>query len=70
MERVSSGMAELMNICNAAKWHREHCHPNKDEENCNVALYLLGLTAKRLVEYCWLSERNTARRIISETNFS
>lgn len=62
---ASEAMFELRNICNAAKWHKEHCH-----ENCNVALYALGLTAKRLVDYCWLSEREAARRMIKETNWS
>jgi hypothetical protein len=64
MERVSSAMAELQNIINAARWHRDNCH-----EDCNVMLYLLGLTAKRLVDHCWLSERNTARRLIHETEW-
>lgn len=57
----SSAFAELVNIIEAAKWHREHC-----QESCNVALYLLGMTAKRLVDHCWLNERNTARRLIHE----
>jgi len=93
--KVSSAYAELTNIIEAAKWHREHCNgqefcpvchgrqdvadgpttkpcPNPEcnqglvAQNCNVALYLLGMTAKRLVDHCWLSERNTARRLIHE----
>jgi len=60
--KVSSAMAELTNIIAAAQWHRDNCQT----DNCRVALYLLGLTAKRLVDHCWLSERNTARRLIYE----
>ena len=62
MRHVSEAFMELMNIINAAKWHKEHCH-----ESCDVALYQLGLTCKRLVNHCWLSERAEARRMIAET---
>lgn len=64
IRRISPALAELMNLINSANWHREHCH-----ENCNVALYQLGMTAKRLVIHCWLSERDEARRLIKETNW-
>jgi len=65
MTRVSEAMMELENICSAARWHREHCN-----ENCNVSLYQLGLTAKRLINHCWLNERERARRIIKEVNWT
>lgn len=65
MVKVSFAFAELTNLINAAKWHRANCH-----ESCDVALYQLGLTAKRLINHCWLSERRTAERIIAETDWS
>ena len=61
----SSAFSELTNIINAAKWHREHC-----AEKCDVALYQLGMTAKRLVNHCWLSEKRMAERMISEMNWT
>lgn len=66
MVRTSSALAELMNIIQTAKCHRDTCHT----DDCGVMLYMLGLTAKRLVDHCWLSERNTARRLIAEMNWS
>jgi hypothetical protein len=66
MIKVSSAYAELLNLINAAVYHRANCQ----HSDCGVALYQLGLTAKRLVDHCWLSERNSARRIIAETDWS
>lgn len=65
MKNTSGAYFELVNIINAAKWHKEHCH-----ESCNVALYALGLTAKRLVNHCWLAERAEVKRMIAETEWT
>lgn len=65
LNRVSEAFAELQNIVNAAKDHKKHC-----QENCGVSLYMLGMTAKRLVDHCWLHEKAQARRIIAETEWS
>lgn len=64
--RISEAYQELINIINAAKWHRAHCN----DSECNVMLYVLGITAKRLVPHCWLSERREAERLIAETDWS
>lgn len=65
-EHISAAFGELINIIATANWHREHCQ----DSECNVALYQLGMTAKRLVDHCWLSERNRARRLIQETTWT
>jgi len=62
---ISEAYQELVNIINTANWHRAHC-----SEECDVMVYVLGLTAKRLVPHCWLSERREAERLIAETNWS
>lgn len=70
MERISDSLAEIMNLCNAAKWHREHCRECPNKTDCNVSLWQLGMTAKRLVKHCWLSELRRAERIIRETDWT
>ena len=65
MVHCSEAFAELTNLINTARWHRENCH-----ENCNVALYVLGLTAQRLLKFCWKSEKELARRLIKENNWT
>lgn len=63
---VSGAFAELQNIINVAKFHKANCHTS----DCGVGLYWLGLTAKRLVDHCWLSERGEARRLIHEAEWN
>jgi hypothetical protein len=62
----SSAYEEIVNIVNAANFHRAHCNNSE----CNVMLYVLGLTAKRLVIHCWLSERREAEGLIAGTDWS
>lgn len=62
---VSSAYVEITNIINVANWHREHCH-----ENCNIALYQLGMTCKRLLAHTWYKERAELERLIKETKWS
>ena len=38
---MNEGQAE--NLINAARWHKEHCGNIQDTE-CNVSLFLLGVT--------------------------
>jgi hypothetical protein len=65
-EHISPALAELITLINAATWHKQHCA----DPECGVALYHLGLTAKRLVLHCWMSERMRARRLIAATDWS
>ena len=67
MTNHSSAYFELVNIINAAIHHRAHC---TNDGTCNVALYGLGLTAKRLVNHCWLSEKREVERLIAETDWT
>ncbi len=62
----SSAYEEIVNLVNAANWHRARC----DDSNCAVMLYVLGLTAKRLVIHCWLSERREAEGLIAGTDWT
>lgn len=66
MIRISEALMELQNIVASAKWHKKQCQ----DSQCGVSLYQLGLTAKRLVNHCWMSERNEARRLIQETDWT
>ncbi len=67
-ENHSEAFEELTNLIETARWHQRYCL-DAGHDNCNVMLYLLGMTAKRLVNHCWLHERNTARRLIAENNW-
>ncbi len=40
--------AQVENLKNAAIWHKEHCEKVQDTE-CNVSLFLLGVTAVKLL---------------------
>ncbi len=46
MPRITT-RAELLNLLNSAKWHKEHCGNIQDTE-CNVSLFLLGQTYELL----------------------
>lgn len=39
--------SQVQNLRNAAIWHKEHCAKIHDTE-CNVSLFLLGVTATKI----------------------
>jgi len=64
--RVSEALSEIYNLINIVEHHKRTC----DGPDCGVSLWKLGMTAKRLINHCWMHEREHARRIILETNWS
>lgn len=48
METESMNESQFENLKNAAIWHKEQCAKVKDTE-CNVSLFLLGVTAVKIL---------------------
>lgn len=55
-------LAELENLRNAAVDHRNYC----EGRDCNISLFQLRQTAKRLLSYMLKPEKEKANKIISE----
>mgnify|MGYP001602929755 CR=1 FL=1 len=64
-QKISSEFAELINIVNAAVWHKKNCN-----ESCNVSLLQLKWTATRLVPFLWSREIEEAVKLIADTDWS
>lgn len=66
MKEISQAFAELINLVNAAKHHRQNCV----DPSCNVALLQLRWTTERLLPLCWSGEQEEARSLIENNDWT